>query len=79
MTKTLSDMKPHETAIVSEIRGGPALLNRLNALGIRRGKKITMTGSVFSRGPVTVLVDRTRIAIGHGMADKIMVTTEESS
>lgn len=78
MTRTLSDLKPHETAIVSDINGGQVLETRLNALGIRRGKKITMISSVFSRGPVTILVDRTRIAIGHGMADKIMVTTGES-
>ncbi|MCK9229148.1 MAG: ferrous iron transport protein A [Syntrophales bacterium] len=77
MKKTLSDLKPHETAIVSEIQGGQGLVSRLNALGIRRGKKITMIHPVFSRGPVTVLVDRTHIAIGRGMADKILVTAEE--
>lgn len=78
MKKPLSDLKPQETAVVSEIHGGQGIVNRLNALGIRQGKKITMIRPVFSRGPVTVLVDRTQIAIGHGMADKILVTTEES-
>ncbi|MDD5475861.1 MAG: FeoA family protein [Syntrophales bacterium] len=76
MNKSLIDLKPLESAVVAEINGGHALVDRLNGLGIRRGKRITMISSVFSRGPVTILVDRSQIAIGHGMADKIMVTVE---
>jgi ferrous iron transport protein A len=74
---TLSQLTPHETCTVSEIRGGQGLVNRLYALGIRPGKKITKVSSLFSNGPVTILVDRAQVAIGRGMAGKIIVTSED--
>ena len=78
MTISLLDLKPRETATVMEIKGGQALANRLNALGIRPGKQITKVSSHFSNGPVTVLVDRAQIAIGHSMADKIMLSIDRT-
>jgi len=43
------------------------------ALGIRPGKRITKVGSMFMRGPVTVQLDSTQVAIGFGMANKVIV------
>ncbi len=78
MILKLSQLNPNESGVVTEIRGGRNLLNRLNALGIRPGKKITKISSVFSNGPVTILVDRAQIAVGHGMADKIMLSVDRN-
>jgi len=52
-------------------------MNRLNSLGIIPGRKITKTSSAFAGGPVTVQVDRTLIAIGRGMAEKIIIQVNE--
>ncbi|PIU56399.1 MAG: hypothetical protein COS88_02920, partial [Chloroflexi bacterium CG07_land_8_20_14_0_80_51_10] len=48
--------------------------NRLTALGIRPGKRITKLSSMLMHGPVTVELDAGhQVAIGFGMAGKIIV------
>jgi ferrous iron transport protein A len=71
--KSLNEMHPEESGIVSEIRGGQGMADRLNALGIRTGKRITKISSMLLHGPVTIQIDRMRVAIGFGMAEKIFV------
>lgn len=66
-------MRAGQTAVVIKFSGGHGLARRLQALGIRPGKKVTKVGSMFGRGPVTIRVDNTQIALGFGMADKIIV------
>jgi len=69
----LSRMQTGQSGRVIEIRGGYGMVNRLSALGVRAGKKLTKTSSGFARGPVTVRVDKTQIAIGFGIASRIIV------
>ena len=66
-------MQTGRSGIVVQIQGGHGLVNRLSALGIRPGKRITKVSSMFMRGPVTVQVDRAQVAIGFGMANKIII------
>ena len=70
---TLTRMQTGQSGIVVQIQGGHGLVNRLDALGIRPGKRITKVGSMFMRGPVTVQVDRAQVAVGFGMASRIIV------
>ena len=70
---TLARMPTGQGGMVVEIRGGHGLVNRLNALGIRPGRRLNKVGSMFMRGPVTVQVDRAQVAIGFGMASRIIV------
>ena len=70
---TLTRMQTGQSGIVVEILGGHGMVNRLDALGIRPGKRITKVGSMFMRGPVTVQVDRAQVAVGFGMASRIIV------
>lgn len=74
---TVRQMNAGQSGAVIEILGGHGLVNRLSSLGIRPGKRITKVSSMFLRGPVTIQVDRTRVAIGFGMAGKIVVDVEE--
>jgi len=69
----LSDTKPGESGTIIEITGGAGLINRLNSLGIIPRKRVKNVSSMFMRGPVTIEVDRSRVAIGFGMAQKILV------
>ncbi len=62
---------------VVQIQGGHGLVSRLAALGIRPGKRITKVSSMLMRGPVTVEVDRAQVAMGFGMAKRLIVETEE--
>ena len=69
----LRQMQSGQSGKVVEIQGGHGLVNRLSALGIRPGKKITKVSSMLMRGPVTIQSGNTRIAVGFGMANKIIV------
>ena len=70
---TLRQMQSGQTGKVAQVQGGYGLISRLNALGIRPNKRITKVSSMFMRGPVTIQLDNTHIAIGFGMANKIIV------
>jgi len=70
---TLARMQTGQSGVVVQIQGGHGLVNRLNSLGIRPGKRITKLSSMIMRGPVTVQVDRAQVAIGFGMANRIIV------
>ena len=70
---TLARMQISQSGVVVQIQGGHGLINRLNSLGIRPGKRITKLSSMIMRGPVTIQVDRAQVAIGFGMANRIIV------
>jgi len=70
---TLRHMQSGQGGRVVQIQGGHGLVNRLSALGIRPGKRITKVSSMLMRGPVTIKSGNTQIAIGFGMANRIIV------
>ena len=70
---TLAQMQTGQSGVVVQIQSGRGMVNRLNALGIIPGKKIIKISSMVMRGPVTIEVDRVQVAIGFGMANKIIV------
>ncbi len=69
----LSTMKAGERGVVSEIRGGSGLARRLENLGIRPGAKVSKMSAQFMRGPITLRVGNGQVALGFGMAQKIVV------
>jgi len=74
---SLTLMRAGQSGTVVQIQGGHGLVNRLAALGIRPGKRITKVSSMLMQGPVTVEVDRAQVAMGFGMAKRLIVETEE--
>ena len=76
MVVNLIDMKPGETGVIVDMQGGFGMINRVQSMGIRIGKKIKKTGAHFWRGPQTVMVDNFQVAIGYGMATRIFVEVE---
>jgi ferrous iron transport protein A len=70
---TLAQLKSGQSGTVVEIQGGRRMIDRLNSLGIIPGKKITKTSAMLMRGPVTIEVDRAEVAIGFGMANRVIV------
>ena len=69
----LTQLKVGESGRVIEIQGGFGMVRRLESLGIRIGKKLTKVSSQFMNGPVTVRIDNFQVAIGRGMARKIIL------
>jgi ferrous iron transport protein A len=74
---TLAEMRTGQTGTVVGVLGGHGLIQRLDALGIRPGKKVTKLSSTLFRGPVTLRVNNSRVAVGFGMARKIIVEAEK--
>ncbi|MEJ2744730.1 MAG: FeoA family protein [bacterium] len=58
---------------VVEFRGGKGMVHRLETRGIRLGHRITKVSDQLMKGPVTVKVGHTTLAIGHGIASRVMV------
>ena len=75
---SLSRMEAGQSGRVVEIQGGHGLTSRLSALGIRPGQRVTKVNSMFMRGPVTIQVGNAQVAIGFGMASKVIVELGKS-
>jgi ferrous iron transport protein A len=74
---SLRDLELGQVGKIATIEGGHGMVNRLASLDIRPGKKIKKLSAGFMRGPVTIEVNRTQIAVGFGMAHRIMVEVED--
>ena len=70
---TLNRMLAGQSGKVVEVQGGQGSIRRLSAMGIRPGQRITKVSSMFMRGPVTIQAGNSQLAIGYGMAKRIMV------
>jgi len=71
-------MRAGEQGTVFEIRGGISVKRRLEAIGVRPGVTIEkLTDSPFG-GPVVIRIGHMRLAIGYGMASKVMVAAEKA-
>ncbi len=75
MIVDITHLKPKESGVIVEIKGGSNLVGRLQSMGIRISKKLTKVSSHFWGGPQTIEIDNFKVAIGHGMAKKIIVDT----
>ncbi|MBI4655648.1 MAG: FeoA domain-containing protein [Elusimicrobia bacterium] len=73
MAIPLTDLDRGKTGKVLEISGGRGIRQKLDALGIRTGVKIKKISSQILRGPAIVQAGNTKVAIGYGMAGKIIV------
>jgi ferrous iron transport protein A len=70
---TVAQMRTGQTGTVVGVMGGPGLVRRLDVLGIRPGRRVTKVSSTLFHGPITLGVDSSRVAVGFGMAKRIIV------
>jgi Fe2+ transport system protein FeoA len=68
----LSSVKPGNEVTISDINGGRGIKSKLYSMGLVPGTKLTVLNG-NSTGPVMIAVRDSRLAIGHGMAQKIIV------
>lgn len=71
-------MRSGTKGTVVKIGGGQRMQKKTETLGIRIGCEIEKVSGHAFRGPVVVKVGATRVAIGHGMAHKIIVEVEDT-
>ena len=73
---TLATMAKGRTGRILEVRGGECLRQRLEVLGIRPGRSLTKVSNAFLKGPVLVQLGTARVAVGFGMAAKVLVEVD---
>jgi ferrous iron transport protein A len=60
-------------AIIKELQGGQQVIHRLEAMGITPGSSIVKKNASVMKGPLVVQKGSFQMAIGYGMAKKIIV------
>lgn len=77
MKKTsLVQIKPNEKARILEILGGSNLESKLLSMGVYKGKSVAKLSHIGLNGPVVIKAGRSILALGHSVAEKIIVEKE---
>jgi DtxR family Mn-dependent transcriptional regulator len=69
----LVSLRTNQKATVRQIRGGRLAVGRLEDLGVTPGIQVQLISRAPLGGPVEILVRGSHLAIGHGLAMKILV------
>ena len=70
---SLAQLSTGQSAKVIIIEGGRGLRQKLQNLGIREGAIVKKERGIFAFGPIIVKAGSTQIALGRGMASKVIV------
>jgi len=73
---SLVQIKSDEKARVLEILGGSNLEAKLLSMGVYKGKQVIKLSHIGLSGPVVIKSGRSILALGHGVAEKIIVERE---
>jgi len=73
----LSKVKTGSQVVFISVDGGLHSRSRLADMGLLPGEKIKVVQNT-GHGPVTVLMKGSKVALGHGLAEKIIVKERES-
>jgi len=73
---SLAQFKTNQKGKIIEILGGTTLQNKLMNMGVYKGKEVTKLSHIGLRGPVVIKVGRSILALGHGIASKIIIGSE---
>lgn len=71
MNKSLIKLNPGENGIVQEIAAGGTATKRLYEMGFNSGAKVKIMKNDL--GPVVVSLSGNKVAVGRGLAEKIIV------
>lgn len=75
--RPLTRMQANEKAVIVALAGGRDFQNRLVSMGLNVGCEIEVLRIAGNAGgPTLIATMETRLAIGHGMASKIMVAVD---
>lgn len=73
MIITLDRSKENQKVKVVSISGGWGIRQRLGCLGIHPGDMLTIMKSAIMQGPILVKIHGNQVALGRGIARKILV------
>ena len=70
---SLARMRAGQKGNIVRISGGCGAVSRLEALGIREGQEIKKISEQWMRGPQLLQHGNTQLALGFGLASKVLV------
>ncbi|MHB8053941.1 MAG: FeoA family protein [Candidatus Aminicenantales bacterium] len=70
---SIIDLKNGQKGKIVNILGGLGVSRKLGNMGIRIGSQVCNLSGNFMKGPIVVQSGRTQVAIGQGLAGKIMI------
>lgn len=73
---SLVQIKANEAVKILEILGGSNLESKLLSMGVYKGKLVTKLSHIGLRGPVVIKSGRSILALGHSVAEKIIIERE---
>ena len=73
---SLVQLRSNHKGKIAEILGGSGLENKLESMGLYKGKEIAKISHIGLRGPVVIKSGRSILALGHGVAAKVIISTE---
>lgn len=73
---SLVQIKANEKVRIWEILGGSNLESKLLSMGVYKGKSVTKLSHIGLRGPVVIKSGRSILALGHSVAEKIIIERE---
>lgn len=73
---SLVQIKADEKVKILEILGGSNLENKLLSMGVYKGKPVVKLSHIGLKGPVVIKAGRSILALGHSVAEKIIVEKE---
>lgn len=72
---TLLELAEGQSGIIHKLNMDRLLIQRLNAMGLRRGKKITVLRKAQFKGPFHIMIDTTELMIREHEASLINITS----
>jgi len=75
----LTELPAGAEGSVIALNGGYGMQARLRSLGITEGRRLRKVSDIGRRGPVVVVVERAQVAIGYGIARRVVVRPEPRS
>lgn len=73
MEKLLTELNKGQEGTIIAVQGGRGFQSRLRNLGLVEGQRIRKLSALAWGGPVVVEVKRTQVALGRGMARRILL------
>jgi ferrous iron transport protein A len=73
METPLTQLGADEEGLIVSLQGGYGMQARLRSLGLVEGQRIRKLSHIGRSGPVIVLVNRMQVAVGFGMARRILI------
>ena len=70
---SLARMRAGQKGKIIRISGGHGAAGKLGALGIRQGEEIKKISEQWMKGPVLLQHGNSQVALGFGMASKVLV------